>query len=194
MFRKNLKTIFAFRTFRTIRTNRTFNSGFTLIEVLTAIFFVTVGAGGVFTLASQANVSSQINSQKLVASYLAQEGVELVRNIRDTNFINIYRGVPSASWDSNLPEVSTYKADYRSASLPDSSCGDYLKFNGNFYVCSADQAGEFQRKITISDKTELSDPKDGIPDRMKVAVEVSWSERGRSHKVAVQELLYKWWK
>jgi len=71
--------------------------GFTLIEVVVAIFVLIVGVVGVFTAIQNITFSSQINSSKLTAAYLAQEGIELVRNKRDSNWL------AGETWDSDLP-------------------------------------------------------------------------------------------
>lgn len=70
--------------------------GFTLIEVIVAIFVLTIGVLGVFQVVQNITFFSQINSSKLVATYLAQEGIELVRNQRDSNWV---AGRP---WAENL--------------------------------------------------------------------------------------------
>ncbi|MDI6602665.1 MAG: hypothetical protein QME57_00905 [Patescibacteria group bacterium] len=81
----------------TIKLNGKFLTGFTFIEVMIAIFVLTIGVLGVFTAIQNITFSSQINFSKLTATYLVQEGIELVRNQRDSNWL---AGDP---WDSNLP-------------------------------------------------------------------------------------------
>ena len=67
--------------------------GFTLIEVLAATFIITIGAGASFALV-QRTVGFTTNAAfQFEASYLAQEGMEIVRNIRDANFLKIHKGV-----------------------------------------------------------------------------------------------------
>lgn len=129
------------------------NKGFTLLEVLAAIFILTMGIGGAFVLVSQTAVSSQLASAKLTASYLAQEGIENIRNIRDSNFLKIHKG-ETAGWLDGLADSEV----------------------------SIDLGTSFKRKITVTNFTDWAE----------VSVEVSWQERGRSHKVAAQEALYKW--
>jgi len=73
------------------------NKGFTLIETVVAVFVLTIGVLGVFTVVQNITFSSQLNSSKLTATYLAQEGIELVRNQRDSNWL---AGSP---WGSRLP-------------------------------------------------------------------------------------------
>jgi len=121
-------------------------SSFTLIEVVVAIFLITVGIGGSFHLVNSLMDFSSISSSRLQAAYLAQEGIELVRNIRDSNWL---AGDP---WDQEISDQET-------------------------------NIGKFTRIITINKST---------PDKMVVSVEVSWSEKGRSHSVTAQTELYNW--
>ena len=73
------------------------NKGFTLIETLVALVLITIAMGPVFLLTtSTINVSKRIE-HNLIAANLSQEGVEVIRNIRDTNW---YNGI---SFDANLP-------------------------------------------------------------------------------------------
>ena len=80
-----------------LNTRKSNLTGFTLIEVLVAIFVLVVGVFGVFFVVQNITFSSQLNSSKLTAAYLVQEGIELVRNKRDSNWL------ANLSWDSDLP-------------------------------------------------------------------------------------------
>ena len=61
--------------------------GFTLIELLVTIFLVSVGLIGVMAFFN-ASLESQFDAKnEVIAAGLAQEGVELVRNIRDYNIL-----------------------------------------------------------------------------------------------------------
>src|SRR3990167_10137401 len=61
------------------------NKGFTIIESLVAITVLVLAITGV-TSAIQTGISSYIFSKdQIIAFYLAQEGVEQIRNIRDEN-------------------------------------------------------------------------------------------------------------
>lgn len=153
------------------------NKAFTLIEVVVAIFLITVGTVGAFTLIQRTIAFTAVSSSQLVASYLSQEGMEIIRNIRDTNYLE------GSAWDDGIGLGADYRLDYRSLNFPDVTCGNYLKHNGNFYVCSSDATGKFQRKITIT-KPEL--------DKIIVSVTVSWQERARVHQVFTQTELYNW--
>ncbi len=71
-------------------------AGFTLLETLVAISILIVAITATFS-ASQSGLMSAIESRdQVVAFYLAQEAVELVRNVRDENSL---QGLP---WLSGL--------------------------------------------------------------------------------------------
>jgi Tfp pilus assembly protein PilV len=60
--------------------------GFSIGEVLLAIFVLSIGMIAVFSLFNAGIKNLQNERDLIVASLLAQEGVEVVRNIRDNNW------------------------------------------------------------------------------------------------------------
>lgn len=186
--------------------------GFTLLEVITAIFILTVGAGASFSLIQQTLLASSLIEFKLIASYLAQEGIEVVRNIRDTNWLQEQRNTEpakSSPWNDglcDLPPLCEWQADYTTITFTDTdfencadanhyNCHDYgsgsfLYIDGNtgFYRYIAtpgpnDTQTIFKRKISITP---------GV-DRIKVLVEVEWEERGQSHSFKALEHITNWY-
>lgn len=153
------------------------NKGFTLIETVVAIFLLTTGLVGSFSLMQRITSFAAISSSQLTAAYLAQEGVEIIRNIRDTNYLE------GSAWDSGIGAATDARLDYRSEVFPDATCGNYLKYASNFYACSTDTSSKFQREITVL--------KPAV-DKMVVSVAVKWFERGRAHQVVAQTELYDW--
>lgn len=72
--------------------------GFTLLEALIGIAIVMVAITATFG-ATQSGLQSAIESRdQITAFYLAQEGIEYIRNIRDTNGLQS----PSAPWLTNI--------------------------------------------------------------------------------------------
>lgn len=59
------------------------NTGFTLVETLVAISIFTMSILALFSVLAQGISNTGYAKKKMVASYLAQEGVEYVRNMRD---------------------------------------------------------------------------------------------------------------
>jgi Tfp pilus assembly protein PilV len=157
--------------------------GFTVLEVLFSLTVMIVAIVGVFALMQQTTSFLPFSSQKLVAAYLGQEGIEIVRNLRDNNRLAIYNG-QSVNWNDGLTGCSLgCQADCLSSALAAYS-GAFLLNNGGLFNYTAGDATPFQRKITIDASQS---------DVLKVKIEVFWSEKGRSHSVATREDLYNWW-
>jgi len=75
--------------------------GFSLMEVIIAVGIVSFAFVGIMSIFA-ANVRMEIlNRDRITAAYLAQEGVEIVRHKRDTNW---FTGGAS-NWDTGLVQV-----------------------------------------------------------------------------------------
>lgn len=61
--------------------------GFSFIEVMLSVFLLSIGMVAAISLVGGGMKESIDSRSQLIASLLAQEGVELVRNIRDTNWV-----------------------------------------------------------------------------------------------------------
>jgi len=166
--------------------------GFTLLEVILAITILTLAAGGSFVLIQQTVGSvSQVQS-RLIASYLLQEGIEIIKNIRDGNWLkgnDFEAGLDAGDWEIDYNDIALtscpFPCDYNNNLR-------FLKIDGQFYNYSEGADTRFKRKITISDRADLDDPPDGKIDKFKVVVEVLWKERVKIHSVSTQEFLYNW--
>ena len=87
--------------------NKRYKSGFTLVEALVALSILIVGIISGFILVTKALYDVTIIQDRLIASFLAQEGLELVRQIRDTNYLKTLDGT-STDWDDNLKTDGDY--------------------------------------------------------------------------------------
>src|SRR3989338_6051719 len=61
--------------------------GFTLLETLVAVTILALAVSGPLYVANRAYVAVQISRDQLTASYLAQEGIEYARSMRDRDFL-----------------------------------------------------------------------------------------------------------
>ena len=157
--------------------NETMKKGFILLEVLIAVSIIVSITGGAFVLIWQTAGFTDAASSRLTASYLCQEGLELARHIRDSNWLKS-RTVPDFAWDNGLP-AGEWEMDYNDSALMPYSSSHYLKV-GQFYNYDQGVPSPFRRKITISKTSNV----------ISVSVEVLWTERGRAHEFTVAEELY----
>ena len=93
------------------------NYGFTILEMTVVIFIIVVGLMGILSLANQNITVVSIDKNTVIASQLAQEGLESVRNKRDFNWIL----GPGADWEHGTSSGS------RSDILPGGISGNGVK-------------------------------------------------------------------
>jgi len=155
--------------------------GFTLMEVIISLAIIIVALISVISLISFSISGIVENKSKITAFGLAQEGLEIVRNIRDNNWLNHKRTI--SDWRDGL-ESGTYRVQYNSVSLLSFNSTPLKIDNNGFYGYSGTPTN-FYRKITISDIDN---------NQFKVVVEVSWNERGRNLAMTAESRIYNWLK
>jgi len=153
------------------------NRGFTLLEVSVAIFILSLGVAGAFTLIQKTAIFTPITISRVTAAYLLQEGFEIVRNIRDGNWLE------GEEWNDGIRE-GDWEIDYKTRNLKETYLGRYLKIDSDgFYSYSDGTPTKFKRKITIlKSDTEV----------IEILVEIQWQERGKNYSLSGQENLYNW--
>lgn len=150
--------------------------GFTLIEVILAIFILSLGVTAAWVSLQKITPFTSITVSQQTASYLLQEGFEIVRNIRDKSWLE------GEAWGEGL-QTGDREADYQSKNLKLTYEGRYLNIdNDGFYSYSSGIPTKFKRRINISISSDI----------INVLVEVQWEERGRVHSLSGQENLYNW--
>ena len=151
-------------------------AGFSLLEVIITIFIVAIGLVGILSLVNISLKGPALSKDRLIASGLAQEGIEIVRDIRKSNI----------EWDDWYSGISDgdYRVQYNSTSLTTSYSGAYLKMNANgLYQYDSGSETFFKRKITL---TKIS------ADEVKVVVKVEWQTKGNSHELIAENRLWNW--
>lgn len=127
--------------------------GFSLLEVVIAMFVLSVGMLGVMQLMTGTLRYSFSQRDAVIASQLAQEGVELVYNIRDTNM-----AAGNAAFQ-NIDEGSNWRIDAMN-STPALSGGTFTLYEKSdhsyTHVSSGNTATRFSRKIMVNDITSGS--------------------------------------
>jgi prepilin-type N-terminal cleavage/methylation domain-containing protein len=68
-----------------INTFKQRNSGFTLIETLVAITILMIAIVGPLTIAHRGLIAAVEAKDQMIASYLAQDAMEYIKNVRDNN-------------------------------------------------------------------------------------------------------------
>ena len=159
--------------------------GISILEVVVAIMIIAMGMIGVLSLVIQ-NVEAQyINKNILMASGLAQEGLELVRNVRDLNWLT-----PGNAWDQNIVGDGTYVIDYGGLvslntsinSIDEVGARLYIDSNGLYTHTTTATATNFYRLITVVNQGSYLDIKCAI----------RWKDGTQNHDYTAETYLYNW--
>jgi len=80
---------------------KTKNFWFTIIEILVAIFIFSLAMASIFMLINWTLNANNLSKNQVIASNLAREQIEIIRNLRDNNYANyrIYNYIPNPSND-----------------------------------------------------------------------------------------------
>ncbi len=153
--------------------------GFTLVEIVAVLFVVAVGLIGVLSLIVQ-NIQSQNISKNAISAYqLAQEGIELVRKVRDSNWLAV------RTWNEGILP-GEYYMDYQD-DLPhilSSDSGALYKDANGFYVHGSGTPTPFSRTIEIEEINA---------NAYRVYSHVTWSDRNNIFTYDVEAILYDWY-
>lgn len=162
------------------------NSGFSLIEILIVIFFLGIGLVGILAFFNSSISSHTEAKNELIAAGLAQEGAELVRNLRDYKVLH-----DSATWDnlvdnsSGLPACQRIDFDSLSGShVCDNtkSIEICLDANKRYKQCAGGSSGiGFLRTIDIQCENASNvvigcSPTSGVKS-LRVTSTVIWNDR-----------------
>lgn len=83
---------------------------FSIIEVMIGIFIFSLWLVSIFALLTSSLSVNELNKNSIIAWQLAREQIELVRNIRDTNYIKL------KLWNQHDPQISLSVSDRTDAS------------------------------------------------------------------------------
>lgn len=163
--------------------------GFTLVETLVAVTILVIGSLGPIAIAAQGIASAGYAKDQITAYYLAQEGIEFVRNTRDTNALHGLLNSSSAApdyWLSGLTACASAagcKVDARTSVV--SAClrtCPNLTLSSGYYGYGGTTVTNFNRTIKI-----LSTASDNTKT---VQVTMNWNSRGTTRTFVLSEDLY----
>lgn len=170
--------------------------GFTLVETLVAITIFTISILAIMSVLGKGMSDTNYAKKQMTATYLAQEGIEYIRNMRDTFILS--NANSADGWNSFGTEVSICGLGNpcgfdNSLDITDSIflctdmslCKLYLE-DGNYSVNPTGTDSGFTRTISV-DTTNL-DPNNEI----KIISKVEWVQGSGNYQITFSENLYNW--
>lgn len=168
---------------KNLKNNILVKRAFSIGEVMLSVFILGVTMLTILTMYASGLREFQDERDSVIASLLAQEGVELVRNIRDNNWANRTCSIKAdcaATFPDTFANLSTHDEDNCRVDYNDSlgavlTCGSEsktLNLNGNYYSHNATggTATKFRRTIHL----DFDDSTASSSDDVVVTSFVSW--------------------
>lgn len=154
-----------------------YKDGFTLIETIVAVGIIVIGLISALTLITNSLFYVSNIGDRLVAANLTAEGLEVVRNIRDNNWLQ------NQAWNNGLAD-GDYNIAYNSLSLnPFADIELLLDASNGLYNYSSGSLSGFKRKISISNLSSYE---------LRVISTVTWQRKGISYTNSAEKHLFNW--
>jgi len=148
------------------------------MESIVAITIVAVGLLGMFSLLSRSISLNRVISDRYVAANLAGEGIEVVKNIIDTNILS------RRPWNGGL-DSGNYEVTYNGGL--ETYLARKLVFNPNLNLYDYDVAGNptnFIRRVAVERLGR---------DQIRVNSRVDWISRGGAEfSVELEDHFFNW--
>ena len=177
------------------------SKGFTLIETMVAITILLTTIVGPMEIASQSLFSAFYSRDQITAYYLAQEGIEYIRNSRDNYYLDSANS-GNTNWPTAFSDCvydGTYsfgcRIDFNTGIIKNDSLENasttlnYDSTSGTYSYADGGSPSKYTRIVTIS-----PDPSTN-PDHILVSSTVSWSGSyfsGETKSFTIKETLYNW--
>ncbi len=167
-----------------------FKKGFTIVEALVAIFILVVSVTALMGVVSQSIFTSGYTKNKAVAISLAQEGIELVRNIQDSALLageyqtfEVFAGsffMPCV-YNEGMCTIEPLSLDM--SSCPNAVCPPLRVSNTGYFNYSVGDESNFTRSIEVVWTGQNSG---------RVTSRVEWLQGSTLREVVYEEDLFLW--
>lgn len=175
-----------------INTRSKLNKGFTIIESLVAITILVTVITGAMTAVQTGISSYTFSKNQIIANYLAQEGFEQLRYIRDTNALNNLPWLTSIAADADDPcyfgETCTVSPLETTEAIRCSAPGSCPVIredpvNGFHGYNAAWAATPFRREIVLSSING---------NEIAATVTIYWTKGSVTREFKVRENIFDW--
>lgn len=169
--------------------------GQALIEVLMALSILTLGFFGIFSLLANSVGLDRLVSDTYRATYLAAEGVEIVKNLIDFNIIQ-GRCIDEGFFNNPNQRFAFYAVDYLDydfTTFPSRGLERPLNFdpvNHVYLYRGGLPQSPFRRAVSV---WRIYDSRTGSVIGLDVGATVTWPRRGGSQgRVELEDMFYNW--
>jgi Tfp pilus assembly protein PilV len=183
------------------------NKGFTLVETLVAVAIFTVSILSLLVVLSKGISDTSYAKKKMIASYLAEEGIEYVRNMRDTYVL--YSADSQTGWNSFNTKLTSASCNSTDGCFFDDKNVSYSNQNMPmtdliFQHCAAsscpganllyDSSTGRYNYVSGTDSTFVRVIKVAVvsANETKITSTVYWPQGSGTYSISFSESLFNW--
>ena len=165
------------------------SQGFTLIETLVAISILMVAVASPLTISQKGLASAIYAKDQIIASYLAQDAIEYLRNVSDRNVASGAAGgwLEGISGNGNCGVKCTVDTRGGNGSIaPCSGSCTRLYYDSGTHIYSHAQSGNspFTRSVTVNETVS------GV--EALVTVNIFWMAKNTPRSLDFNTRIYNW--
>lgn len=188
--------------------------GNTVLEMMIALFVLSTGLFAVIGLSFGNVLQTRTSLNEVQAANFAREGVEIVRNIRDSNKYK-KTGTTAVRWNDGVDQEgeSFINTELRCLGCAPSNRNIYQQANGVYMQGpSSGTPTKYERTVNLQPICSMSSPQNddfgskpgsscdfnttdtgiGVTIGIQVFSTVKWQEENRARQIVVEDRLYNW--
>lgn len=142
-----------------LQTSDSENAGFSLLETIVAIAILLITVSGIMNVIYEGATASQLQTERVTATYLAAEAVEYIRADRDSHWLDADSDRSFNTWKSDILSGDKCDGPCRIDARSDdaiNSCNEqcpYLEYDSeeNLYGYGYGSDSRYRRTVNITD-------------------------------------------
>ncbi len=161
-------------------------SGQVMVEAVVALTVLAFGISGIFVLFSNSLGLNRLSTDEYIASGLASEGIEVVKNILDSNYMLNKSGTATA-WNNGLANCTlgcSVQYDSTAVGSLEATPLSFHSSTGTYDYGASGTSTKFTRTITISGV---------VNNEITIISRIDWTGlKGLSYNLVLEDHVFNW--
>lgn len=177
-------------------------TGFILVEVLVAVSILLLAVPAALTVVSKSVFFGTYSKDQVIATYLAQEGLEIIRNRRDQNMLEDIINSTTGNWKNGFWTPDCKKPKKCIVDMGWGATDPVIQHcvGGCSFVLDKELSGAYAHEHTTGTWTpspfsryvQTDDVPGGSSDEIRVSSTVNYKSHGIDKTITLSENLTSW--
>ena len=164
------------------------DNGFSIVELTITIVLLSFGILGIYGFFYPATVLTGNFPLHLAANYLTQEGMEVIKNIRDNNILS------GKQWSEGLAVcIAGCQLDYKTGTAFQTNVNNLRSYQNTFLNKNTDGLYSYDNgSATLFKRRIITTKFPPNNDSLRIEVVVTWDYRGRTFSSSTIGYIYNY--